>query len=86
MIHNHPFSYLLNLLINWSTAHPGWATAIMYWLYNDIVDSMPEPNGNKFYQFVYMLLNKIAGNLSVAVSSKAAHTTNPAIQNKQGEK
>lgn len=69
----HPIAYLLNLAIT----HPAWSAVVLYWLYNDLVDSLPEPNGNKFYQFAYAFLNKVAGNLSVAFSSKIPGATPP---------
>jgi len=57
-------------MIEFLQAHPFWSAVVAYWIYNAIVDSLPDPNGSKLYRFIYAFLHKIAGNLSVAFSSK----------------
>lgn len=53
-------------------AHPFWTGVIAYWVYCAGVDSMPDPvkDSGGWYRFFYAFLHKIAGNLSVAFSSK----------------
>jgi len=40
-----------------------WKIVIGYWIFNAAVDSLPAPNGNKVYQFVYGFFHSLGGNV-----------------------
>lgn len=70
----------MNSLIAFLTLHSFWTGIIAYWVFNAIVDAMPEPDevSGKGYKFFYTLLHKLAGNLSVAFGDKI-----PGVQTKE---
>lgn len=43
-----------------------WKVLAAYWIFNATADSLPQPNGNKWYEFFYKLIHKLAGNLDRA--------------------
>ena len=46
-----------------------WKLVVAYWLFSAAVDSLPQPNGNKFYQWLYGFLHATAGNVKRAAES-----------------
>lgn len=43
-----------------------WKIIAAYWIFNAVASSLPLPNGNKLYQFVYKFIHSLAGNLDRA--------------------
>jgi hypothetical protein len=43
-----------------------WKVIVAYWIFNAAVTSLPQPNGNKLYQFVYRFCHALAGNIDRA--------------------
>jgi hypothetical protein len=46
-----------------------WKLVVAYWLFSAAVDSLPQPNGNKFYQWLYAFLHSLAGNVKRAAQT-----------------
>lgn len=56
----------MNALISFLSNPILWKAVLAYWLFNAAVAALPQPNGGKFYQFVYRFLHILAGNIDRA--------------------
>jgi hypothetical protein len=45
-----------------------WKIVVGYWIFNAAASSLPEPNGNKLYQFAYRFIHTLAGNVDKAAA------------------
>lgn len=58
---------ITNIIVN----PVAWKVLLGYWVFNSATTALPLPDGNgaKFYQFLYVFFHSLAGNLDKAASA-----------------
>jgi hypothetical protein len=64
--------------MDWINSHHFIDAAVLFWIFNAIVNALPEPAGTSgWYRFLYTFLTTILGHLSDAIHSRQPKTASP---------